>query len=274
MSVVAHLRSLDGVGLSTALFARGYSRHTIAKAVERGQVIRPRKGWVALREADPELIAAARRGVLLSCITQARRLGLWVLEEQEPHLAARSPNAHLKPGNGIVHWTTPVKPRAPEALVDSIENVIALVAQCRPQEEAKATIESALNKRLIDMQQLEALPYSAAIRDVLATVTPFSDSGLETYVKERLRWFRMPVKAQAWLYGHRVDFLIGKRLVLQIDGGHHIGPQRNSDNRHDAELMLRGYRVIRVSYRDVIHAWPETQDLIMSAIAQGAHLSA
>lgn len=274
MSVVAHLRSLDGVGLSTALFARGYSRHTIAKAVESGQVIRPRKGWVALREADPALVTAARRGVILTCITQAKRLGLWVLEESDPHLAARSPNAHPKPGTGTIHWSAPVKPRAPGALVDSIENVIALVAQCRPQEEAKATIESALNKRLVDMQRLEALPYSAAVRDVLATVTPFSDSGLETYVKERLRWFQVSVKAQAWLHGHRVDFLIGKRLVLQIDGGHHVGPQRNTDNRHDAELMLRGYRVIRVSYRDVVYAWPETQDLIMSAIAQGVHAPA
>ena len=77
---------------------------------------------------------------------------------------------------------------------------------------------------------------------------------------------------QAWISGHRVDFLIGERLVLQIDGATHTGAQRTADIRHDAELMLMGYHVIRVGYAQVVHDWPAVQQLIMHAVAQGLHL--
>lgn len=36
-------------------------------------------------------------------------------------------------------------------------------------------------------------------------------------------------------------------------------------------LMLLGYHVIRVSYGQVMHGWPEVQEQIMQAVAQGLH---
>ncbi|WP_231916229.1 endonuclease domain-containing protein [Microbacterium karelineae] len=90
----------------------------------------------------------------------------------------------------------------------------------------------------------------------------------------RLRWLKLPLRQQVWIGGHRVDLPIGDRLVLQIDGGHHVDAQRMSDNEHDAVLRLMGYHVIRVGYRQVIDDWPMVQDLILSAIAQGLHLAA
>ncbi|APZ35696.1 hypothetical protein BOH66_02230 [Microbacterium aurum] len=73
--------------------------------------------------------------------------------------------------------------------------------------------------------------------------------------------------------GHRVDLLIGARLVLQIDGGTHVGRQREEDVAHDAALMLRGYYVICVGYTQVIERWEEVQERIMRAVAQGLHLA-
>lgn len=77
---------------------------------------------------------------------------------------------------------------------------------------------------------------------------------------------------QTWIAGHRVDALIGDRLVVQIDGGTHVGAQRSADIRHDAELMLMGFHVIRVGYHQIIDEWPVVQDQIMRAVAQGLHL--
>jgi very-short-patch-repair endonuclease len=74
--------------------------------------------------------------------------------------------------------------------------------------------------------------------------------------------------------GHRVDALIGARLVLQIDGKHHVGAQRTENIRHDAELTLLGYHVIRVSYTQMMFDWPQVQDLILRAVAQGLHRAA
>ena len=82
----------------------------------------------------------------------------------------------------------------------------------------------------------------------------------------------MPITPQVWLAGHRVDFLIGDRLVLQIDGSTHVGAQRDSDIRHDAQLMLLGYHVIRVGYDQVVNRWHEVQSHVQRAVAQGLHL--
>ncbi|MGU3645208.1 endonuclease domain-containing protein [Microbacterium sp. C23T] len=79
------------------------------------------------------------------------------------------------------------------------------------------------------------------------------------------------MRSQIWIHGHRADFLIGDRLVVQIDGGHHVGLQRAEDVAHDAALMLLGHHVIRVTYVQVIERWPDVQDLIMRAVAQGLH---
>lgn len=108
---------------------------------------------------------------------------------------------------------------------------------------------------------------------MLAAAEVWSDSGLETIVVPRLRWMRLSLRRQIWIAGHRVDLLIGERLVLQIDGGHHVGAQRDADNAHDAALMLLGYHVIRVGYRQVIHQWEQVQDVLMRAVAQGLHLA-
>jgi very-short-patch-repair endonuclease len=139
---------------------------------------------------------------------------------------------------------------------------------------ALAVWDSAMRQGLVDKRILERLPLRGQARDLLEAVVPFHDSGLETFVFTRLKWLRIAVRAQVWLYGHRVDFLIGERLVLQIDGGHHVGAQRAKDIAHDTELMLRGYFVIRVGYDDVINHWPDVQERILAAIAQGLHLAA
>ena len=42
-----------------------------------------------------------------------------------------------------------------------------------------------------------------------------------------------------------------------------------ADLRHDARLMLEGYRVLRFSYDDIVHHWDRTVRIILAAIAQG-----
>ncbi|SIN74624.1 endonuclease domain-containing protein [Agromyces cerinus] len=226
---------------------------------------------LALPGADHELVAAARAGVVLSCITQARRLGLWVLAHPHLHVAA-NPHAPVPAIRGTVHWAQPLLPRHPDSLVDPVENVLAVVAACRPFEAALAVWESALRKQLVDLDGLARLPLKGQTRELLVAANPFADSGLESIVLPRLRWLDIRIVPQAWIEGHRVDFLLGDRLVLQIDGGHHVDAQRIDDNAHDALLLLRGYRVIRVGYRQVIDDWPSVQDVIVRAVGQRLHL--
>lgn len=123
----------------------------------------------------------------------------------------------------------------------------------------------------VDLGLLHRMPFRGRARPVLEHVSPYADSGLESYVRLRLRRLGVRVWPQAWVDGHQVDFLIGDRLVLQIDGGHHVGQQRIADIEHDARLQLRGYTVFRVSYTHVVDRWHEVHERLMQAVALGLH---
>ncbi|UJP10835.1 DUF559 domain-containing protein [Microbacterium sp. KUDC0406] len=275
LDVVGDVRTHGGVVRRARLTERGFGRRAIDEAVARGALNRPRRGWLALPDADPQLRSAPKFGVIITCRTQAQRLGLWVHDVSgDPHVAV-PPNS--TGGQGVrakIHWGAPLIPRDPDALVDPIENVLAYVAECEPFEQAVATWESAFNKGLVDIGAMARLPLRPAARRVLEVATPFADAGLETYLRLRLRWLRLPIRMQTWIAGHKGDTLIGDRLIVQIDGATHTGPQCDEDIRHDAQLRLLGYHVIRVSYRQIMFQWAEVQDLIMRAVAQGLHRAA
>lgn len=148
-----------------------------------------------------------------------------------------------------------------------------MVASCQPHAAALAVWDSALNRGLTTLPRLQALPFIGNARKVLSECSPFADSGLESIFRARTRWLPVTVRSQVWLHGHRVDFLLGDRLVVQLDGGHHVGAQRSSDNAHDATLQLLGYHIIRVTYAQIMQDWPSVQEAIMDAIAMGRHLA-
>ncbi|MDN3446016.1 DUF559 domain-containing protein [Microbacterium sp. APC 3901] len=267
------LTQRDGVARTETLKRLGVSRHALRSSVQRGDVIAVRRGWVALPDADPMLVAAARRGVFLSCVTLAARKGLWVLDAAQPHVAAPARSGHVKLPRGTVHWNEPVFPRDPDSREDSLENALILVAGCQPYESALATWESAMRQSLIAPGILERAPLPPAARRLLADARQFADSGTESIFQVRLRWLGIPVVPQVWILGHRVDFVIGERLVVQIDGGHHVGEQRTSDIAHDALLTLHGYHVIRIGYGQLIGHWAQVQQVILTAIGQRLHLA-
>ncbi|RGE23351.1 endonuclease domain-containing protein [Leucobacter sp. wl10] len=272
MSLEQDLREMHGVAPTAKLLRLGHSRHRIAVAVAEGRLTRPRRGWIALRSADPGLVMAAHHGVVLTCVTQAKRLGLWVLEHQRLHVAAK-PGAHIEVGIGTVHWRRPLILRPPGTVADRIENVLDQIAHCQPHDAALAVWDSALQRGLIDYPALTTLPLRGNARVLLEECTPFADSGLETLFRTRFGWLRLPIRQQSRAHGRRVDIRIGDRLIIQIDGLTHTGAQRDSDNVHDAELAIRGYHVIRVSYQQVVHRWHEVEDLVLGAIARGLHLA-
>ena len=70
----------------------------------------------------------------------------------------------------------------------------------------------------------------------------------------------------------RVDLLIGDRLVIELDGrAFHSGEDFERDRRQDLELALRGYVVIRLSYRMVVHDWDATHRAVVEVVARGLH---
>ena len=271
MTVTREVRDLGGVARVCDLLDRGVARHHLRRALAAGEVVRPRRGWIATPTADAHLVRAARAGGRLSCVTQAERFGLWVVRERRIHLAI-SPNGSTESDSSQAmtrHWSKPLVAVPPGQLWDPIENVLALVASCQPFERALTIWESALRAGMVDLRSLARLPFGPAGRRVRASASPYADSGLETLARQRLSWLEVSIVPQAWLHGRRVDLLIDGWLVLQLDGGHHVGPQRTADIAHDAELLLRGYQVVRCSCEQVVHRWHEVQRVVQQALARG-----
>ncbi|WP_345802410.1 DUF559 domain-containing protein [Microbacterium sp. AZCO] len=270
----AEVRRRRGVARASSLQLDGHSRHYLRLAVDARMLHRVRRDWLAVTGADPDLVSAARRGVVLSCATRAARLGLWVMGDEGEHVAAGGHDRVSVTADTTVHWTRPVIARHPDLLEDSIENTLALIAICQPRERALVVWESALNRGMVERPRLERLDLPPVARRMLEEARPHADSGLETIFVTRLRRFGVSVRSQIWIAGHHVDHLIGERLVFQIDGGHHVGMQRTSDIAHDAALRLLGFTVFRVGYAQVIDDWPYVQWLAMEAMAQGLHRAA
>lgn len=273
MDIAALVRREGGVVLTVRIADAGVPVSRISAAVRSGVLERPSRGWVALPDADPSLKRAAEAGVVLTCVTAAARRGLWDVNPRQVHVGL-APNAKLRAVlRAHHHWCKPVIPRRPGNLVDPVENALAIVADCQPFEDALAIWESALRQNTVALETLRTLPLSPQGRRLLDESRPFADAGTESIVCVRLRWLKLPMQRQAWILGHRVDLLIGKRLVIQIDGGHHVDMQRASDNEHDARLLLAGYHVIRVTYWQLMHDWHTVEKLILDAIARSLHLA-
>lgn len=266
------IRDRGGSIATSELISAGLTKRKLATLIAVGRLIRVRRGWVVLPGLDADQMLAAQHGATVSCVSAARRHELWVLHDDARHFAIRR-GLHFDVPSAVVHWRRPLTLRRPGQLVDGIENVLDAVAHCLPQEQALAIWDSALQQKRIDYPALAALPFTGPAKLLLASCTPFSDSGLETMFCNRLRWMGIPMRQQAMVHGRRVDVLIGDRLVVQIDGRHHEGVQRSSDRLHDAELAKRGYYVIRLGYDQVVHDWHGTEALVLGLIARGLHLA-
>jgi very-short-patch-repair endonuclease len=255
----------------------GWSGESIRAAVRAGQFIVARRHWILAPESGPILVRAARAGGRVTCRSATRLLGLWDPGQTDVgHIAVGAHSSSCFESGIVVHRAKPIAPVPPRDLVDPIENVLATVATCFPYEQARSIWDSALRARKATLEHLRAVPgWPPQARRLLTEATALSHSGLETRVVTRLARVGVAMVQQALIAGHRVDGLIGERLVIQIDGYefHQDARQRRSDIAHDVELRLLGYTVLRFDYFQVVHCWPQVEAQILAAIAQGLHLA-
>ncbi|WP_162940066.1 endonuclease domain-containing protein [Gryllotalpicola protaetiae] len=187
-------------------------------------------------------------------------------------------NSHVRPDSleVKVHWSpSPIEPDSARVAVESGRNALAHVANCQPLEIAVATFDSAVRKGFVTIEELHRL---ASVRrgrfaEVVALVSDKADSGLETITRVRLGWAGTTCREQVVIDGHRVDLLIGDRLIIQLDGKQHLEDpeQLERDRKQDRRLRLMGYTVLRFGYDDVVFAWAAMWAEIASHLAQRAH---
>lgn len=277
MSFEDWLNELGGIVHRHVARDAGWSDRAVRAAVGRAHVRSIRRAWVATDAAPADLVAAAEAGGRIACVTLARERGWWMPApaDSRRHLSLL-PHARLGSvqADDVLHWSRPLAPASAYSLRESVEDALAHIARCLPPEQARVLWESAIRVERLSVQALHNVRWATSAAKALShEVTGLCDSGLETIFHRRLGPWRLPIRQQVILAGHHVDFLIGELLVVQIDGfAHHsTAAHRGRDVRHDAELRLRGYTVLRFTYAQVLHDWTEVERAIARAVAAGLH---
>lgn len=269
------LAQRNGIAHRHHALRAGFSTPTIRQCRLDGTVTVLKRQWLLLDSANEDFVCAATHHGRLACISAAAHRGWWTPPgtTAQRHLWMR-PNGHGAQQYAR-HWNTPITPCGVGDLIESSLDSLRHVAECLPMDDALTVWESAIRQEKLDTASLRIVRWRSARAQHLAQeCTGLADSGLETFLVTRLARRGVTVRQQVWLAGRPVDGLIGEWLVVQTDGHeHHSSPSdRARDAAHDAELTLRGYTVLRFTYAQVMRDWPQTERIIMRAIAAGFHL--
>lgn len=247
-----------------------YTDVQLKSLVRRGSLLRVRPGWYATPAADADEVAARKIGGTMTGPTLLRKLAVWLRTDPALHVLVGPHASGIRAGHACVHYLElPATPR------DQVATALWAMAMCCTLEETVAAVDSILELGLLRIEELE--PYAARhfrLRQAIERASSGSQSGLETRFRLFLRANRIRYRIQVDISGvGRVDFLIGDRLVVEVDGRtHHLGGQFEQDRRRDLELIRQGYVVVRLSYRMLFDDWQRTQEMILELIRRGEHL--
>ena len=276
-----------GIARTYELLRDGHTSHQLTAAVRRGEVIRVRQGHYACPELTEPETRAVRVGGRLTGLSAARHHGLWTPRDTSLEVsvapdarALRSPTdkstrlSTLQNPDITVHWTDHSAPGTRSAV--GVLGCLIDVAKNQPAWVALAVIESALHLRRVSpaawRRAVRVLPRH--LDALLSAASALSGSGGESLAKYQFITTGIHFAQQVSIDGvGRVDFVVGDRLVVEIDGAefHTTREAFEEDRRRDAALRTAGYRVLRFSYAQVSARWNEVEGAVAAAIGEGDH---
>jgi very-short-patch-repair endonuclease len=280
MSIQLAPAAHGGLVATHELHALGHDRADIARAVRLGLLRRVRQGWYASRDLAPLLVRATRVGGVATCASALAAAGVWVYPDIRLHVAVepgacrlRSPKdsrERLGRDGVVVHWT--LNPQSNRLVKDLSESLLDYAA-CASPELVAASANSLMREHPAAPISWSRLP--ERVRRFAPLVDGVCESGTEFVFWSRLARLRSRMRRQVWIAGvGRVDFLIGERLVIEVDGFEHHGDRERfeADRERDALAGAAGYRVHRYSHRQVFERWATVEAAVFAAVARGDHL--
>ncbi|WP_241472084.1 endonuclease domain-containing protein [Mycolicibacterium neoaurum] len=231
--------------------------------------MRLRRGWYAGPTADPQVVRAVSAGGVLGC-TSALRLGrVWILD---PALHVRYSKRARRPGVRSCH---PYRLDPPiRAAVDPVDIAVASAANCLDAEQLVIVLDSMLNKRMIEMADARSIVAASPLArlNLAERCDARSESGTETIIRLRLRALGIRLRTQVDIPGvGRVDFLVGRRLIIEADSREHHLPNYQNDRTRDRVATSLGFLVIRLTYEDVVYRWDVVVEDILAVIRRRVH---
>lgn len=285
-SAVEAVRRFGGTARTSQLRAEGVARGDLTHAVREGLLLRPRTGVYAVPETSWETIEALSHRGMTACVTAARDLGLWVLDEVEDtsvhawvrphHLPTRLAIApDVDEGACCVfHRELPLD--EPSLGQVGVLHCLVQILRCRGEETFFAALESALRQGLIPEGGRDLLRRRLPMgsRWLVDFARSDADSGLESLLRLRLHRHGISLVSQVEIPGVGwVDFMVGDCLILEADGGSHDGPTRHRDRVRDAMAMALGFVTLRFDYAMIVHDWELVENAVLAAVRRNLHRS-
>jgi very-short-patch-repair endonuclease len=286
------VRASGGIAPRQQILDAGYSPNAIAWAVGHGRLVRVRRAWYAVPDADGDRVSAVMLGGRLGAFSAAASYGIWRGLDRDLHVSWKPHGNVAKPGRARFdfpdsrvlpsgrsvrsHWRLDGFEESSDAWRESVPQTLAQILLVADQTTALCSCDSALNKRLLgtfeSFELFEKLP--RRLRRLRSLLDGRADSGLETIVRLWLWSLGLDVRTQVMIDGRAVDILVGKSLVIETDGREwHSDEERfTSDRKRTAELQARGYTVIKLSYQMIMFNWQLVEAVVREALRSGRHL--
>lgn len=204
----------------------------------------------------------------------------------ETHISVAHSAKHLKhPLTGaprtdsdgvIVHWTSRAPRRNRHGLLSMVDCLLD-VLRCQEPDIAFAVLESAISRRLLSRSDRRLLEHRVVgrMRRVVENAGDDAGSGTESLFRFRMLLLGVVMQSQVEIGGvGRVDFVIGDRLVVEIDSDeHHSGAaNRLRDLNRDMVLAGLGFITLRFDYQQVMHDWESVATTVLAVIDRRDHL--
>lgn len=239
------------------------------RALTRTGVLIPiRKGWLAGPSPHVDILRAIRSGGVLGCSSALTLYGGWDPKDAKLHTYRTDWGRRHPPGR--IGWCPSPKSRAAlDVALTPMSLAISQAIHCLPAEDLLAQVES-----LIYEGRLSRIVAEQLLGDLAADLD-ISESGTETKARYRLRKLGLKVQPQVHIRGvGRVDLLIGERLVMEIDSTSYHSDRKafQQDRIRDMRLTRMGFRVIRVTWQQVMYDWAEVEDSVLALVRSRAHL--
>ena len=170
----------------------------------------------------------------------------------------------------VAHWVA--DPHG-DRLGQPLDLALAHMVSCVPSMVAICAIDSALHLGLVTLDEIE-VHLSRRHRRLLLSCDGSAESGVETMFRLRARRAGFVLRTQVEMPAGRVDFVIGERLLIEVDGSaHHSGhADFVRDRERDALHKALGYVVVRFTYGQVVHRWHEVESVLTLIVGRGEHL--
>lgn len=221
-------------------------------------------------------VRALESGMRLGCLSACDTHGIWTPPHTSPHFLYHRKRA--KPQAGKLQFGAHIHPVSvfPNGAVAGLTDALKQVVRFHDAMTSIVVLESALNQRKVDYFDVVNILNSVPERKsrLLRKLNSSSQSGSESRVRHFLQSKRVRLQTQVVIEGvGRVDILVGNSLIIECDSwAHHSqGEGYAKDRQRDAQAVLRGYTVLRLTYWQVWNDWETTKGLLLDVIRKRVH---